>query len=83
MDGKIRLKILPRRSQPKFKIKLTRDDVQDINLMIAQLRSDKKREFKGWSSHFKDFSQANCRKSTNRRTKYHLLLIYSNKNLAF
>ena len=46
MDGKIRLTILPRRSQPKFKIKLTRDDVQDINLMIVQLRSDKKKEFK-------------------------------------
>ena len=26
MDGKIRLTILPRRSQPKFKIKLTRDN---------------------------------------------------------
>ena len=46
MDGRIRLTILPRRSQPKFKIKLTRDDVQDINLLIAQLRSDKKRQFK-------------------------------------
>ena len=32
MDGKIRLTILPRRSEPKFKIKLTRDDIQDINL---------------------------------------------------
>jgi hypothetical protein len=46
MDGNIRLTILPRRSQPKFKIKLTRDDVQDINLMIVQLRSDKKKRFK-------------------------------------
>ena len=44
MDGNIRLTILPRRSQPKFKIKLTRDDVQDINLMIVQLRSDKKKK---------------------------------------
>ena len=43
MDGKIRLTILPRRSQPKFKIKLTKDDVQNINLMIVQLRSDKKK----------------------------------------
>ena len=44
MDGNIRLTILPRRSQPKFLIKLTREDVQDINLMIAQLQSDKIRE---------------------------------------
>ena len=38
---------------------------------------------RGWSSHFKGFSLANCRKSTKRWTKYHLLLIYSNKNTLF
>ena len=32
----IGLTILPRRSQPKFKIKLTRDDVQDINFNLSE-----------------------------------------------
>ena len=37
---------------------------------------------RGWSSHFKGFSIANCRKSTNRSTNFYLSYIYLNKNLA-
>ena len=41
-----------------------------------------KQVLRGWSSHFKGFSIANCRKSTNRWTNFYLSLIYLNKNLA-
>jgi hypothetical protein len=37
---------------------------------------------RGWWSHLKGFSIANCRKNTNRRANFYLILIYSNKNLA-
>jgi hypothetical protein len=46
MDIKIWLTNSPRRSQPKFKIKLTRDNVEDINKIIAKLRSEKTKDFK-------------------------------------
>ena len=39
-------------------------------------------DLRGWSSHFKGFSRANCRKSTNPSTTYYLSLIYLKKNFA-
>jgi len=65
-----------------FRNKYFKDNLE--NFMSESLNATST-PLRGWSSHFKakmGFSMTNCSKSTNRRTKHYLSLIYLNKNLA-